>query len=60
MTTVATAPERRRRRLSGSTAALGILGLFTIGALLEVLPRIGVLNRRFFPPSSEILTTLIE
>lgn len=59
MTTVATAPERRPRRLSGSNAALGALGLFTIGALLEILPRLGVMNPRFFPPSSEILTTLI-
>lgn len=60
MTTVATSPERRSRRLSGGNAALGALGLFSIGALLEVLPRIGVMDSRFFPPSSEILTTLVR
>lgn len=60
MTTVATAPERRRRRLSGRNAGLGALGLFAIGALLEILPRVGIMDRRFFPPSSEILTTLVQ
>ena len=61
MTTAATtAPERRRRRLSGSNFALGAIGLFSIGALLEILPRIGVMDRRFFPPSSEILTMLLR
>ena len=60
MTTAAiTRPEKRRRRFSGRNAALGAVGLFVIGAILEILPRIGVMNPRFFPPSSEILTTLL-
>ncbi len=53
----ARAPQRPR--LPGRAVALGAIGLFFVGALLELLPRIGVIDRRFFPPSSEILAALI-
>jgi ABC-type nitrate/sulfonate/bicarbonate transport system permease component len=55
----ATSPSRqRRRRIPQSVLGLG--GLIALVALVEVLPRIGVLPRRYFPPSSEIGSALVE
>jgi ABC-type nitrate/sulfonate/bicarbonate transport system permease component len=49
-----------RPRLPGRAVGLGALGLFTVGAVLEVAPRIGLVDRRFLPPSSEILSALLS
>jgi ABC-type nitrate/sulfonate/bicarbonate transport system permease component len=49
----------RRPGLPGRALGLGALGLFAVGAVLEVVPRVGLIDRRFFPPSSEILTALL-
>ncbi len=49
------APERRQKV---PDAAFGIVGVLVFAALLEVLPRLGVLPRKYFPPLSEMLTAL--
>jgi ABC-type nitrate/sulfonate/bicarbonate transport system permease component len=43
-----------------SPVLLGILGLVGFAALLEILPRIGVLPREYFPPTSSMLSALRE
>lgn len=50
-----TAPGRSR---STSPLALGALGLLALLVLGEVLPRTGLVPRRFFPTSSEIASAL--
>lgn len=50
-----TAPGRSR---STSPLALGALGLLAVLVLGEVLPRMGLVPRRFFPTSSEIASAL--
>jgi ABC-type nitrate/sulfonate/bicarbonate transport system permease component len=39
---------------------LGLLGLIGFGALLEVLPATGVVSEQYVPPTSRIVTTLVE
>jgi ABC-type nitrate/sulfonate/bicarbonate transport system permease component len=41
-------------------AVLGLIGLLALVALFEILPRIGVLPREFFPTSSEIGSSLAD
>ena len=48
----ASAPRPRRRRTS--PAVLGLIGLVALVLLVEILPRVGILPRRYFPTSSEI------
>lgn len=54
----------RRPRLPGAdslgTFGLGVAGLLAVGGVLELLPRVGIVDRRFFPPSSEILAALVN
>jgi ABC-type nitrate/sulfonate/bicarbonate transport system permease component len=50
-------PARRRRDLSGSM--LGLLGLVLFALVLELLPRSGLVSEQFFPPFSEMVTTLV-
>jgi ABC-type nitrate/sulfonate/bicarbonate transport system permease component len=45
-------------RAGRSPALLGLIGLVAFGALLEVLPRVGVLPIEYFPPSSRIAAAL--
>ena len=45
-------PRTRRRRTS--PAVLGLIGLVVLVLLVEILPRVGILPRRYFPTSSEI------
>jgi ABC-type nitrate/sulfonate/bicarbonate transport system permease component len=51
-----------RRWLAGplarSEAALGALGLFLLGAVWEVTPRIGIVPARYLPPASRVATAL--
>ncbi|WP_324275491.1 ABC transporter permease [Blastococcus brunescens] len=54
------APPRTPRRRSVPQAVLGLIGLVGLVALVEILPRIGVLPRRYFPTSSEIGSALAE
>ncbi|GAA3176344.1 ABC transporter permease [Blastococcus jejuensis] len=48
----ASAPRPRRRRTP--PAVLGLIGLVALVLLVEILPRVGILPRRYFPTSSEI------
>ena len=47
-------------RAGVSPALLGFVGLIAFGGLLEVLPRLGVVNPDYFPPSSAIASALAE
>jgi ABC-type nitrate/sulfonate/bicarbonate transport system permease component len=50
----------RRRSPVDSPVFLGACGLLGLVAAFEVLPRAGVLDRRFFPTSSEIAVALVD
>jgi ABC-type nitrate/sulfonate/bicarbonate transport system permease component len=56
----AAAEPRRRGRRRVPTALLGLAGLLALVVLVEILPRIGVLPRAYFPPSSEIGKALVD
>jgi len=51
---------RAPRRRSMPQAVLGLLGLAALVALVEILPRIGVIPREYFPTSSEIGLALAD
>jgi ABC-type nitrate/sulfonate/bicarbonate transport system permease component len=51
---------RAGRPTLSTTAALGIAGSLTFVAFLEVIPRIGLVDPRFFPPFSEMAAALFE
>ena len=50
----------RRTRLPGDTALLGVLGFATFLALLEVVPRLGIVAPDYLPPVSRIGVALVE
>jgi ABC-type nitrate/sulfonate/bicarbonate transport system permease component len=50
------APRRGRRQVP--SAVLGLLGLALLVVTVEVLPRVGLLPRAYFPTSSEIAVAL--
>jgi len=56
---VTTSPVARRRA-GDSPALLGVVGLLSFGALLEILPRVGVLPAEYFPPTSRIVRALVD
>ncbi|WP_230978234.1 ABC transporter permease [Georgenia yuyongxinii] len=58
-TTAAASPRRRSRRRGGK-GALGLLGIMVVVVLLEMLPRMGVVDPRFLPPFSEMFAALVE
>lgn len=47
---------RRRRRFP----ALGLLGLITFAVVIELLPRTGIVDERFFPPFSSMISALVQ
>lgn len=53
-------PSGPRRRRVAPAWVLGLLGMAGLVALVEIAPRIGLVPRRFFPPSSEIGSALLE
>lgn len=68
MTTTTTVPQvrpaRRAHRAPAfnrrqQSAVLGILGSIALIAMLEFVSRLGLVNEKFLPPFSEVLTTLI-
>ncbi|PKW25494.1 ABC transporter permease [Phycicoccus duodecadis] len=61
MSTASIGPSRSRRLpLPGSDALLGVLGLVTVGVVGEVLPRSGLVNPHYLPPTSQILARLAQ
>ena len=54
------AGPRPRRRRGVPQGLLGLAGLLVLVLLVEILPRIGVLPREYFPPSSEIGKALVD
>ena len=59
MTSDAAPPARSSLRGAlGSHAVLGLAGVLTFIALLEVAPRAGLVDQRFFPPFSEMMSAL--
>ena len=50
----AAAPPRPRRRRGTPAFVLGAIGLLGLIAVLEILPRAGLVPRRYFPTASEI------
>lgn len=48
---------RRRRRLPARM--LGLLGLITFALVMELLPRLGIVEERFFPPFSSMVKALV-
>jgi ABC-type nitrate/sulfonate/bicarbonate transport system permease component len=58
-----------RPDMTGSSAArrrrwdeliLGVAGIVVLAAVLEVLPRLGVVDARFFPPFTEMMGAFVE
>lgn len=56
------APARAPAGRSGwrSPLVLGAIGLLGLILIVEVVPRVGILPRRFLPPSSEIGSALVD
>jgi len=48
-----------RNRIQGQYWVLGVLGVAIFAGLLEILPRMGVLPIRYFPPFSHMMSALI-
>ena len=53
------APPVRRRRAGGRSTLLGAAGLIGFALLLEVVPRVGLVDRAALPPTSDILGALV-
>src|SRR5690606_16768172 len=59
VTTLAAAQPRRLTVPRVPNWALGTAGVVTLIIVLEVLPRAGILDPRYLPPFSEIISTLV-
>ena len=51
-------PARRRRELP--SVVPGLIGLVVFAALLEVLPRTGIVSADYFPPFSAMIRALVD
>ena len=58
--TVTGTSPRRSLRLPVGDIALGVLGILTVVAVLEILPRTGLVNPAYLPPASTIFRTFVE
>ena len=58
--TVGAAGATSHRRGAPSNAVLGVLGLLGLVTVMELLPRIGIVDSRFLPPFHEIAQALGE
>jgi ABC-type nitrate/sulfonate/bicarbonate transport system permease component len=58
VTALDAAPRTGRGTSRGGRAALGLGGLATLVALVEVLPRAGIVSASYLPPASRILAAL--
>ncbi|WOP19384.1 ABC transporter permease [Raineyella sp. LH-20] len=50
----------RRVGPRGSSLVLGLAGVLTLLLVLEVVPRLGIVDRAYLPPASEMLVALSE
>ncbi|GGN90066.1 nitrate ABC transporter permease [Actinoplanes lobatus] len=55
-----TSPRRGNPARSGSTALLGVAGLAGLLLVIELAPRLGLVDERFLPPASRIAAALAE
>lgn len=55
---VVAAESRARRRRQLEAPVLGLAGVLLVTALVELAPRIGIVDSRFLPPASEIFAAL--
>jgi ABC-type nitrate/sulfonate/bicarbonate transport system permease component len=51
-------PARRRREVP--SALFGLLGLVAFALLIELLPRLGIVDRAYFPPFSTMIQALVD
>jgi len=58
--TAGTSAPQARRRPQASAGVLGAAGLLTLVLLVETLPRTGIVDERFLPPFSTIVSALVE
>lgn len=49
----------RRKRRGGGKALLGLAGIVCVVAVIELAPRLGIVDRRFLPPFSEMFAALV-
>lgn len=56
--TAARAGARPRRRRHAPPAVLGLIGLLGLVLVIELLPRVGLVDERFLPPFSEMVSAL--
>lgn len=54
------APAGRARRGGPSRLVLGVAGVVTLLVVLEVVPRVGLVDARFLPPFSQMAGALVE
>ncbi|WP_442814779.1 MULTISPECIES: ABC transporter permease [unclassified Streptomyces] len=55
---VVVAARRRRRWRPASAVRRGVLGLFLFVTLIEVVPRVGIVNADYLPPFSTVMEAL--
>ena len=55
---VVAAESRARRKRAMEAPILGVIGVLLVTALVELIPRLGIVDRRFLPPASEIFAAL--
>lgn len=48
------------RRRPPPAWALGVAGLLGLGAVLEIVPRVGLVSPQFLPPASEMVAALLD
>lgn len=51
---------RRRRRRTAPAGVVGLLGLLSLVVVIELLPRVGLVDERFLPPFSSMMAALTE
>lgn len=57
---VVTAESRARRRRALEAPILGLTGVVLVTLLVELIPRLGIVDGRFLPPASQIFGALFE
>lgn len=55
-----TTAARRRTLGRGRDPILGVVGLAIVFAAFELMPRLGIVDRRFLPPATEMIGELVD